>query len=457
MSKNTLCDKVWDSHIVGILPDGRIQLYVGKHQVHEVTSPQAFDELRDRKIKVRRPDLTFATMDHIIPTACRDRPFNDSRHELMASTLERNVKEFGITYFGPGSGKNGICHVVFPEQGVIWPGITTVCGDSHTSTGGAFGALAFGIQTTEVRDVLATQTIAMNKKPKVRRINVNGVLKNGVYAKDIALYLINLLGVKGGVGFAHEYGGNTIQSLGIEGRMTLCNLSIEGGSRMGYVNPDNVTVQYMVGRDYAPKSMDRSHNYFMSFASGKDAEYDDVVEVDAADINQVTTWGVNPSQSFNGSGRIPFRSEMKTKDELESYDKAMDYMGFKEGQEFYGLPIDHVFIGSCTNSRLTDLAVVADVLKGNRVKVSTMIVPGSEAIRYEAERLGFAEIFREAGAEWRETGCSMCLEMSPDAVPGVRRIASTSNRNFKDRQGVGARTHLMSPYRAAQVALTGEI
>ena len=456
MSKNTLCDNVWDSHVVGVLPDGRIQLYVGRHLMHEVTSPQAFEELRDREIKVRRPNLTFATMDHIVPTDCRTRPFKDPRHELMAKTLEQNVKETGIHYFGPNSGKNGICHVVFPEQGVIWPGVTAVCGDSHTATYGAFGALAFGIQTTEVRDVLATQTIAMVEKPKVRRININGQLNPGVYAKDIALYLINLKGVKGGAGFAHEYGGSAITSLDMDGRMTLCNLSIEGGARVGYVNPDETTITYLRGRNYAPLDIDQASKHWMSIASDEDAEYDDVINVNASDINQVTTWGTNPSQSFNGSGRIPYRSEVP-EDQLKNYDEAMAYMGFEEGQEFYGSPIDHVFIGSCTNSRLTDLAVAADVLKGNKVKVSTMIVPGSETVKYYAEQAGFDRIFKEAGAEWREPGCSMCLEMSPDAVPGVRRIASTSNRPFEDRQGIGARTHLMSPYRAAQVALTGEL
>ena len=457
LSKNTLYDKVWEKHIVGILPTGQTQIFVGRHLMHEVTSPQAFEMLRETKQKVKHPELTFATLDHVIPTKDVSRPFKDSEAELMTKTIEENVKEFGIEYFAPKSGKNGVCHVAFPEQGIIWPGQLVVCGDSHTCTYGAFGALAFGIGTTQVSHVLATQTMAMDKL-KVKRVNFNGRLQNGTSAKDLALFLIKTLGVKGGVGFAFEFNGEAISNFSMEERMTLCNLAVECGARSGYVNPDETTFEYLKGKPKAPKEdFEKAVWYWKQMASGKDAEYDDVVELDASSIQPMITCGVNPEQAIPISEKTPSLENFigKAKEELED---AFKYMGLTPNQSLEGLPVDVVFIGSCTNGRLSDLQQAAQILKGKKVKVKTLVVPGSEIVQKKAEELGLGKIFKDAGAEWRNPGCSLCLAMNPDRLEGTQRSASTSNRNFKGRQGSPTgRTHLMSPLTAAATAVEGKI
>ncbi len=458
MSQGTLYDKLWDSHVVGVLDSGLTQLYVGKHLVHEVTSPQAFEMLRERGLKVRRPDLTYAVLDHVIPTHDRSRPFEDPQAELMAKTLEDNVREFGITYFGPDNGQ-GVCHVVFPEKGIIQPGEVVVCGDSHTCTYGAFGALAFGVGTTEVSHVLATQTLAMERL-KVRRINFNGQLQKGITAKDVAIYSIKTLGVDGGLGFAYEFGGKAVEEMDMEERMTLCNMaSVEGGARSGYVNPDSITFNYLKTRQFAPKQdFDKAVKYWESIASDSDAKYNDVVDIDASKIEPMVTWGVNPEQAIGISERIPTLDKFTGKKRNEVID-ALQYMGLEPGQKILGVPIDIVFIGSCTNGRMyPDLNDAAAVLYDKRVAVKTLIVPGSEAVKEQAEHANFDGIFQEAGAEWRYPGCSMCLAMNPDRLEGNQRSASTSNRNFKGRQGSPTgRTHLMSPLTAAASALEGKI
>ena len=457
MSERTLYDKVWEKHIVGKLASGQTQVFVGRHLMHEVTSPQAFEMLREKGIKIKHPELTFATLDHVIPTCDISRPFKDDQAELMSKTIEDNTKEFGITFFGSESGKQGVCHVTFPEQGLIWPGQLVVCGDSHTCTYGAFGALAFGIGTTQVSHVLATQTLAMDKL-KVRRINFNGKLNIGVTAKDLALYLIMKLGVEGGVGFAYEFGGEAVDNMNIDERMTLCNMAVEGGSRSGYVNPDQTTFDYLKDKEFAPKEdFDKAIEYWKSIASSDDAEYDDMVEIDVSEIEPMVTWGVNPEQTIKISESTPSLDNSSGKQRSEAED-AYAYMGLKHGEKLLGTPVDVAFIGSCTNGRLSDLKLAAEILKGKKVSIKTLVVPGSELVKREAEELGLDKIFEEAGAEWRQPGCSMCLAMNPDKLVGTQRSASTSNRNFKGRQGSSTgRTHLMSPYTAAASAIEGKI
>lgn len=456
MSKNTLFDKVWDAHIVDILPDGRTQLFVGRHLMHEVTSPQAFEELRERGWKVKHPELTFATLDHVIPTCNTSRPYKDAQAELMAATLEKNVKEFGITYFGPKEGQ-GVCHVVFPEQGVIWPGQVAVCGDSHTCTYGAFGTLAFGIGTTQVAQVLATQTIAMDKRPKIRRVNFNGTLPEGVVAKDAALRMMRTLGVGGGTGFAYEFGGTTIEAMSMEGRLTLCNMAVEGGARSGYVNPDDKTFDYLDFRSHSPKNFEQAKSFWRTLPSGADAEYDDQKQIIVSEMRPMVTWGTNPEQAIEIDEATPLLETFSGKQRKEVED-AYNYMGLEPGRAIYGTPVDVVFIGSCTNGRISDLREAARVLEGRRVKVPTLVVPGSEYVKAEAEEQGLDNIFKAAGAEWRSPGCSMCLAMNPDKLKGYERSASTSNRNFKGRQGSPTgRTHLMSPFTAAATAIEGKI
>lgn len=456
MSKNTLYDKVWEKHTVGKLPTGQTQIFVGRHLMHEVTSPQAFEMLRERGLKVKRPELTFAVTDHVIPTHDRSRPFEDDQAELMTKTLEENVKEFDVTYFDIGSGHQGVCHVTYPEQGLIWPGVLAVCGDSHTCTYGAFGALAFGIGTTQVSHVLGTQTMAMDPL-KVRRINFNGELQKGVTAKDLALYMIAKLGVEGGVGYAYEFGSEAIEKMDMEGRMTLCNMAVEGGARSGYVNPDETTFEYLKDKSYAPKDFDKAKEYWKTIASGDDAEYDDVVDIDASEIEPMVTWGTNPEQAVKIIDNTPEVKDFPDSKKEEIKD-AYEYMGLEEEQNIEDTPIDVVFIGSCTNGRLSDLEDAAEILKGNKVKVKTLVVPGSEEVKKKAEEKGLDQIFKETGAEWRDAGCSMCLAMNPDKLVGKERSASTSNRNFKGRQGsTTGRTHLMSPYTAAASAIEGKL
>lgn len=455
-------------HKIGTLPSGQDHLYVGRHVGHEVTSAPAFEELREKGLDVRRKDLTFFVLDHVIPTTAeqRKRPFADAKAEAMASELEKNVREFKLKFFGPGAEDNGVCHVVNPEMGVIPPGSLVVCGDSHTCTYGALGALAFGIGTTEVAHVLATQSLGM-EPVKVRRISLNGNFQTGVTAKDAALYTITTLGVNGGIGFAYEFGGQAVDDMGIEGRMTLCNMAVEGNARLCYVNPDMKALEWLKGRPFAPKQdFDRLAEFALSMRSGADAEYDDSVEIDASKIEPMVTWGTNPEQAVQITGKTPatvkdFAAAYKGRaigtSELYAALQAYEYMGISPGQPMAGMPVDCVFIGSCTNGRLSDLVAAASILNGKDVSVRTIVVPGSYLVKTNAESIGLDKIFMDAGAEWREPGCSMCLSMSPDLLAPGDVSLSTSNRPFEGRQGPGGRTHLGSPYTAAATAIEGKI
>jgi 3-isopropylmalate/(R)-2-methylmalate dehydratase large subunit len=454
----TLLQKVWDLHTVRQLPSGQTQLFIGLHLVHEVTSPQAFDELRARGWRVARPDRTFATVDHIVPTRERTRPFLDVMAEDMMASLERNVRDFGLRFAGLDDARQGIVHVVGPELGLTQPGMTIACGDSHTSTHGAFGSVAFGIGTSQVRDVLASQCLAMEPL-KVRRIRVTGTLAPGVYAKDVILAIIQRLGVRGGNGFAYEYAGETVERMTMDERMTMCNMSIEGGARVGYVNPDATTFAYLKGRPFAPPDdqFDRATAWWGSIASDPDAQYDDDIVVQAGELAPVVTWGVNPGQSISVIDQVP--APEATGDPQGAND-ALSYMGLRPGQPIAGTKIDVAFIGSCTNARLSDLREAARVVRGKHVArhVKALVVPGSQSISAAAEREGLADVFREAGFEWRGAGCSMCLGMNPDKLEGSQVCASSSNRNFKGRQGSPTgRTLLMSPAMVAAAAVAGEV
>lgn len=458
MSKN-LFEKVWDAHSVRELPSGQTQLFVGLHLIHEVTSPQAFQMLRERGLTVKHPERTFATVDHIIPTDMRDRPFLDELAEEMMVAIEDNTKQFDIPMFGMDDQRQGIVHVIGPELGLTQPGMTIACGDSHTSTHGAFGAIAFGIGTSQVRDVLASQCLAM-ARPKVRRIQVDGTLGDGVFAKDVTLHVIGALGVKGGVGYAYEYAGEVLDGMTMEERMTVCNMSIEGGARCGYVNPDDTTAEYLQGRPHAPQGadFDRAVEWWQSMASGADADYDDVVRFDGADIPPTVTWGINPGQSVGVDGTLP--SPDNANGDAASIAEALQYMDLQAGQPIAGTPIDVAFIGSCTNSRISDLREAAKIAKGRKVAngVKALVVPGSHDIRDQAQAEGLDRIFTEAGFEWREAGCSMCLAMNPDKLQGRQMCASSSNRNFKGRQGSPTgRTLLMSPAMVAAAAVNGRV
>ncbi len=460
MSERTLLDKVWELHAVKELPNGQTQLFVGMHYMHEVTSPQAFAMMRERGWKAAFPERTFASIDHTNPTDGSPRPFKDAMAELMVSALEKNAKEFGITIFGPEDEKNGIVHVIGPELGITQPGMVIVCGDSHTSTHGAFGSLAFGIGTSQVFDVLATQCVAM-KKPKVRKIELRGSLEKGVYAKDVALALIRKSGVNMGSGFAHEYTGEAVEHMDMEGRMTLCNMSIEGGAIIGYVNPDEKTFEYLRGRQYASKGkeFERAVEYWKSIRSEGDVEYDDVVEIDASEIEPMVTWGVGPAQCIGISENVPELSALAENERKDAVD-AMEYMGLEPGQKLNGMKIDVAFLGSCTNGRISDLREAAAILKGRKVAngVRAIVVPGSAEVKRVAERELLDKIFISAGFEWRNQGCSMCLAMNPDRLQGREVCASSSNRNFRGRQGSpDGRTILMSPAMVAAAAVKGEI
>ncbi|MDB9314124.1 3-isopropylmalate dehydratase large subunit [Spirulina sp. CS-785/01] len=460
MSKGTLFDKVWDLHAVGTLPSGQTQLFIGLHLIHEVTSPQAFAMLRERGLKVLYPQRTVATVDHIVPTENQARPFSDILAEEMMQELEKNCKENGIRFYNVGSGNQGIVHVIAPEQGLTQPGMTVACGDSHTSTHGAFGAIAFGIGTSQVRDVLASQTLALSKL-KVRRIEVNGDLNPGVYAKDVILHIIRQLGVKGGVGYAYEYAGTTFEKMSMEERMTVCNMSIEGGARCGYVNPDQVTFDYLKGRDFVPKGeeWEKAVSWWQSIASDGDAEYDDVVKIDAADIAPTVTWGITPGQGIGVDESIPVADSLPESDRALAQE-AYKYMQLQPGNAIAGTKVDVCFIGSCTNGRISDLREAAKVAKGHKVAngVKAFVVPGSERVKVQAEAEGLDKIFLEAGFEWRGAGCSMCLAMNPDKLQGDQISASSSNRNFKGRQGsASGRTLLMSPAMVAAAALNGQV
>ena len=456
----TLYQKVWDAHSVGTLEDGRTQLFIGTHLIHEVTSPQAFGMIRDLGLKVKYPHRTFATVDHIVPTIDQDAPADPLAAEMMEA-LRKNADDFGVTYFDLASGKQGIVHVVGPEQGITQPGTTIACGDSHTATHGAFGAIAFGIGTTQVRDVLATQTMVMEKL-KVRRIEVNGSLRPGVYAKDVTLHIIRMLGAKGGIGYAYEYAGTTFENFSMEERMTVCNMAIEGGARCGYVNPDNKTFEFLRGRPHAPGEEDWNDAVarWESFASDPDAEYDDVVIINAADIEPTVTWGISPDQGIGIGESIPDPANATSEAERSSFQEALDYMQLPGGTPIKGVKIDVAFIGSCTNGRLSDFREAARYLQGHKVApgVKAIAVPGSQITATQCEQEGLDKVFEEAGFEWRAAGCSMCLAMNPDKLVGDQLCASSSNRNFKGRQGspVG-RTVLMSPVMVCAAAVSGEI
>lgn len=460
MSKGTLFDKVWDLHTVSTFPSGQTQLFIGLHLIHEVTSPQAFAMLRDRGLKVLFPERTVATVDHIVPTTNQSRPFADDLAEEMMQSLEKNCAENGIRFYNIGSGSQGIVHVIAPEQGLTQPGMTIACGDSHTSTHGAFGAIAFGIGTSQVRDVLASQTLALAKL-KVRKIEVNGKLPIGVYAKDVILHVIRKLGVTGGVGYAYEFAGTTFEQMSMEERMTVCNMAIEGGARCGYVNPDQVTYDYLQDREFAPKGTDwdKAIAWWNSLRSDANAVYDDVVVFDAADIPPTVTWGITPGQGIGVDQPVPTPAELSEQDRTLAQE-AYQYMDLQPGQPIQGTPIDVCFIGSCTNGRISDLREAAKIAKGRRVAegVTAFVVPGSERVKEQAEAEGLHDIFVAAGFEWREPGCSMCLAMNPDKLVGRQISASSSNRNFKGRQGsASGRTLLMSPAMVAAAAIAGHI
>ena len=454
----TLYEKVFEAHTVGTLPNGQTQLLIGTHLIHEVTSPQAFGMLRQLGLKVHRPDRTFATVDHIVPTNEVREPYSDPLAQEMIEALRNNCKEFGITFFDTNTGKQGVVHIVGPEQGITQPGMTIACGDSHTATHGAFGAIAFGIGTSQVRDILATQTMAMGKL-KVRRINVNGKLAAGVYPKDVILHIIRLLGVNGGTGYAYEFGGRVFDDMSMEGRMTVCNMAIEGGARVGYVNPDETTFAYLKGRPYAPKgkAFDEAVLRWKSFASDPDAKFDDVVTIDGASIAPTVTWGINPAQCVSIEEKIPSPDEVAPEFKAGVVE-ALEFMKFKPGTPVKGIPVDVTFIGSCTNGRLSDLRDVAAFVKGKKVnkRVKALVVPGSQIVALQAQKEGLDKVFTEAGFEWRGAGCSMCLAMNPDKLVGDQICASSSNRNFKGRQGSPTgRTLLMSPVMVAAAAISG--
>ncbi|MBR8828642.1 MAG: 3-isopropylmalate dehydratase large subunit [Gomphosphaeria aponina SAG 52.96 = DSM 107014] len=458
MSKGTLFDKVWELHTVGILPSGQTQLFIGLHLIHEVTSPQAFGMLRERNLKVLFPERTVATVDHIVPTENQARPFVDSLAEEMIQALEKNAQDYGIRFYNVGSGNQGIVHVIAPEQGLTQPGMTIACGDSHTSTHGAFGAIAFGIGTSQVRDVLASQTLALSKL-KVRKIEVNGKLQPGVYAKDVILHIIRTLGVNGGVGYAYEYAGTTLEQMNMEERMTVCNMSIEGGARCGYINPDEVTYAYLKGRDFAPVEWEKAVSWWESMRSDREAEYDDVVTFDASEIAPTITWGITPGQGLSIDETIPTAESLPASEKAIAQE-AYSYMQLTPGKPIKGTKVDVCFIGSCTNGRITDLREAAKFAQGKHVApgVKAFVVPGSERVKLEAEAEGLDQIFLQAGFEWREPGCSMCLAMNPDKLQGNQISASSSNRNFKGRQGSATgRTLLMSPAMVVAAAVNGEV
>jgi 3-isopropylmalate/(R)-2-methylmalate dehydratase large subunit len=457
---STLFQKVWDLHTVRKLPNGQTQLFIGLHLIHEVTSPQAFDMLRARGWGVRHPERTVATVDHIVPTRDQRRPFGDVMAEDMLAALEKNTRGSGVPMFDLHSGAQGIVHVIGPELGLTQPGMTIACGDSHTSTHGAFGAVAFGIGTSQVRDVLASQCLAMDPL-KVRRIRVTGRLMPGVFAKDVILEIIRRLGVNGGVGFAYEYAGDTIERMSMDERMTICNMSIEGGARVGYVNADQTTVDYLRGKKYAPQGedFDTAAAWWLSLASDRDATFDDEVTIDANEIRPCVTWGINPGQSVFVDETLPRPADVAA-GERASIAEALEFMGFGEGAPIKGTKIDVAFVGSCTNARLSDLREAARVVRGHRVAshVQALVVPGSQSVRAAAEREGLDRVFTDAGFEWRGAGCSMCLAMNQDKLEGRQICASSSNRNFKGRQGspIG-RTLLMSPAMVAAAAVAGEV
>lgn len=456
----TLFDKIWDAHVVNRIPEGPDQLYIDRHYCHEVTSPQAFDGLRRRGLGVYRVDRTYCSPDHNVPTVGQDKEIADPVSRNQIETLNRNAAEFGLTLFGLGHERNGIIHVIGPENGLTLPGMTLVCGDSHTSTHGALGAVAFGIGTSEVEMVLATQCI-LQPKPRTMRVKINGHLNPGVTAKDIALYVIAKLGTGGATGYFVEYAGQAVEELSIEGRMTLCNMSIEMGARGGMVAPDEKTYAYIKGRDFAPKGeeWEAALAEWRKLPSDPDAMFDREVEFDAADIEPRLTFGTNPGMGIGISEKVPVCDTPDDPAAAASWKKALDYMGFEEGQSLEGTPVDYVFLGSCTNGRLEDFRAFASVVKGRRKadNVTAWLVPGSRAVMKAIRAEGIDKVLEEAGFELREPGCSACLAMNDDKIPAGKLSVSTSNRNFEGRQGPGARTVLAGPLLAAACAVTGVI
>jgi len=460
MAAKTLFEKIWDDHVVRSAPGEPDLLYIDLHLVHEVTSPQAFESLRLAGRRVRRPDLTLATIDHGVPTADRALGIRDPLSKKQIDTLVENCQDFGITLFGLDDPRQGIVHVIGPEQGITQPGMTIVCGDSHTATHGAFGALAFGIGTSEVEHVLATQTLPQIK-PKAMSIEVDGELPLGVTAKDVILGIIARMGTAGATGHVIEYRGSTIRSLSMEGRMTICNMSIEGGGRAGLVAPDDTTFAYLEGRPRAPKGAEweKALDYWRTLYTDPDAEFDTELYIPAAELEPYVSWGTNPGQTVPITGRVPSPDEFDDPVERESAIRALEYMALEPGTPMTEIRIDKVFFGSCTNARIEDLRLAASLLEGKKVApwVEAMVVPGSGLVKMQAEDEGLDRVFKEAGFEWRDAGCSMCLRMNPDILSPGERCASTSNRNFEGRQGRGGRTHLMSPAMAAAAAVTGRL
>lgn len=460
MKSKTLFDKIWDSHVVYIQEGYPDVLYIDTHFIHEVTSPQAFAGLKKRNLPVFRTKQTRATADHNVPTINQHLPIGDALSRLQVEMLGKNCAEFGVELYGLGHPYQGIVHVIGPELGITLPAMTIVCGDSHTSTHGAFGTIAFGIGTSEVEQVLATQCV-LQYKPKRMKIEINGTLGKGVVSKDIILYVISKISASGGVGYAVEYAGSAIRNLSMEARMTICNMSIEMGARCGLIAPDDTTFDYIKGREFAPKGedWDKSLVYWKTLASDEGAEYDSVLTFDAEDITPMITYGTNPGMGIKITDRIPTSQELKDISEVASFKKSLQYMGLEEGTEMIGKKVDYVFIGSCTNSRIEDLRMVADFVKGKQKAqdVEVLIIPGSKQVEIQAKKEGLDKIFEAAGFSLREPGCSACLGMNEDKIPAGKYCVSTSNRNFEGRQGPGSRTFLASPLTAAVAAVTGYV
>ncbi len=459
MSK-TLYDKIWENHLVHEQNDGTSLIYVDRHLVHEVTSPQAFEGLRLQNRKVRRPELTLAVPDHNVPTTDRTKGIDDEESRIQVETLRSNCKEFGVKLFDVNDKRQGIVHIIGPEQGFTQPGTVIVCGDSHTATHGAFGALAFGIGTSEVEHVLATQTL-IQKKSKNFRINVNGALPKGVTAKDVILKIIGTIGTAGGTGHVVEFAGAVIRNLSMEERMTVCNMTIEAGARAGLIAPDEKTFDYLKNKSMSPKGDDwlNAMKFWKTLYSDKECKFDKEINIDGKDIEPLVTWGTSPQDVSPVTGVVPDPEKEKNEDRKMAMKRSLEYMGLKANTKISDIKIDKIFIGSCTNGRIEDLRVAAELLKGKKIanNVSAMVVPGSGLVKEQAEQEGIDKIFKEAGFEWREPGCSMCLGMNPDQLKPKERCASTSNRNFEGRQGRGGRTHLVSPGMAIAAAINGHL